>query len=190
MKKENFNELFKILGIQKVGRYDVSDRDFALQFTDGFLDGSIGKLLNVRFSKTYNAYGDPYRITSLSYMLEKPRDITFPYYTPRTIEHKGGTVTLFSGFTGEPLVHVIDPNPKDCFGAQYEQGKIVAYKRDNRQIFGVVESISEEGRVKLRRIYNQSRQKNDYISFRLAQENLIIDDKLLNKLMMLRLRTE
>lgn len=185
---------------------NVSDLNLAVHLTDGYYAGSIFRLssfnIGVRTKSTsaYSNYLKPRhsvtktRIRSVSFKIgNKSKQIVFSnyYVFKHSIPKFEGSSARLIEYSGENILKETILEPKDCFGAAYEKGKIVSYKRENKQVFAVVEDISKQGRIKLRRIYNKDpRQKFDYINYAYSQENLIIDTKLLDKLMVMRIKTE
>lgn len=203
MNRVDWDELLALAPADKSSSQTLEGETFAIKLTDGRYDGSICKLTKFSTYKSEYNYGSSFfpsvslrarpnvaRLSSISFRLNN-RAQTIQTWNGMFSTFKGGNISLYRGYTADNVFKTQELTPKDVFGNLYEVGKIVSYKRDNKQIFSVITKIDELGRIQLKRIYNQSKyQKFDYISYRMAEENLIIDKNLLDQLMVMRLKAE
>lgn len=201
MKPVDWDELLMLAPADRSSTISLVDDTFAIKLTGGRYDGSICKLTKFSTYKSEYLYKTSFiSLSRLNPNVARLSAINFKFngraqqiqtWNGMFNTFKGGDITLYRGFTGENTCKTQDLVPKDVFGSVYEPGKIVSYKRDNKQIFATVVKVDELGRIQLKRIYNQSKhQKFDYISYRMAEENLIIDKNLLDQLMLIRLKSE
>lgn len=200
MKRADWDELLALAPIDRSHTQPLDEESFAIKIIGGRFDGSISKLTKFSTYKSEYAYKTTFltfrpnmniaRLSSISFKFNN-RTQQIQTWNGMFQTFKGGDIELYRDYTGDNIFQTQELTPKDVFGSVYEPGKIVSYKRDNKQIFATVTKVDELGRIQLKRIYNQSKnQRYDYISYRMAEENLIIDKNLLDQLMLIRLKSE